>query len=1255
MEVLKPRIPSSPQIFSPKFPFTTRRKKNSIRFNTHHSKFLPCPPFSTCLQLTTARNFRISAHFGRPSNRRNSLRKKLTEQQVRHNPIIYTPSSDFQNNNLDSFLSNSDNDSVKQNDFNSNFGVVEDIVESDSFNESKSKILGESVLWNKLEGWVDQYKKDSEFWGIGFGPIFTIFQDSDGNVKRVVVNEDEIFRRSRIEPSLHNQSEFEDLTEVNSKISHAKNLAREIERGDYTLSKNSSVAKFVVGGGKSGFVNAIRGITLQPGSFSKLSRVGIMVMCGFFVFWAMKTMFSGGKDKAEYTRLEKEMIRRKIKARTEKEKLQKGCVEVIPDSTEPQMVSTERPLLDKQELMNTISKAKASSDKLALQQSSSTHVTNSMDFNNKIQEIRAMARHAREIEKRDASQGDSDREDDQTVNELSTEKELVKEHQEGIVSFLDDLSNGYSGQTRGLNDDSTSDDTGFSSEVALVGNSDTQTSDASSEKVSNDSESIEEVVKDSESGLNSQVTVEVSQSSDTPNSQSFKSRKKSIRTKPRVIRSVKEAREFLSKKCDKQEPNQEPQVRTVQEGAAILGLQSEKETGGNTSQRLYKDNKMFDPSILGGTSDSTPATNAFEDSTLERKESVPTINNNPEATGEGYGVTGFQIPRDLSHEGIGSITETGPSVLMLPRERETETNASQEPDKDIKMFQPSMFGGSSDSTSAAIASGDFTLKTRASVPTKNSDPKDVEEGYGVVDYEKPGTSSDHEINGRSTELVPLVNKENWMEKNFHEFDPVVKKIGLGFRDNYMVAREKFKQELNLNTEMIQPRSDEDDSELDWMKDDRLREIVFQVRENELAGRDPFYLMDAEDKLAFFEGLERKVEKENEKLLNLHEWIHSNVENIDYGADGISLYDSPEKIIPRWKGPPLDRNPEFLNNFVEQGKPLVADNSSNSYFVKKDGQDSLQNAEESLSHENIHTTSAVNNQNMKNQNGASKYPKTVIEGSDGSVRAGKKSGKEYWQHTKKWSRGFLESYNAEADPEIKAVMKDVGKDLDRWITEKEIQEAADLMNKIPEKGRKFIEKKLTKIKREMELFGPQAVVSKYQEYAEEKEEDYLWWLDLPYVLCIELYTCEKGEQKIGLYSSEMAADLELSPKQYHVIAFEEHGDCKNLCYIIQAHMEMLGNGNAFVVARPPKDVFREAKANGFSVTVIRKGELQLNVDHTLEEVEEQITEIGSKIYQDKIMSERSVDISSLMKGVFGASKPTKRRRRSKRKLKNPTKP
>lgn len=141
---------------------------------------------------------------------------------------------------------------------------------------------------------------------------------------------------------------------------------------------------------------------------------------------------------------------------------------------------------------------------------------------------------------------------------------------------------------------------------------------------------------------------------------------------------------------------------------------------------------------------------------------------------------------------------------------------------------------------------------------------------------------------------------------------------------------------------------------------------------------------------------------------------------------------------------------------------------------------------------------------------SRDPKTVIESSDGSTRPGKKAGKEHWQHTKKWTREFLEMYNAETDPEMKSIMKDMGKYLDRWITEKEVKEAADLMTRIPKRKRRYIEKKMEKLKRELEMFGPNAVVSKYREYSEEKEEDYLWWLDLPYILVNPHLSKQKGE-------------------------------------------------------------------------------------------------------------------------------------------------
>lgn len=192
-----------------------------------------------------------------------------------------------------------------------------------------------------------------------------------------------------------------------------------------------------------------------------------------------------------------------------------------------------------------------------------------------------------------------------------------------------------------------------------------------------------------------------------------------------------------------------------------------------------------------------------------------------------------------------------------------------------------------------------------------------------------------------------------------------------------------------------------------------------------------------------------------------------------------MYDSPEKIIPRWKGlPPATTmsSQEFLDDYLYQRKALFAETLGK---LDLDSQDVLQS---------------------RNKKVVSENSKTVIEGSDGSIKAGKKSGKEFWHHTKKWSRGFIDSYNAETDPETKAAMKDIGKDLDKWITEKEIQDAADVMDKVPDKGKKFIAEKINKLKREMELFGPQAVVSKYNEYGDDEEEiDTYWWLDLPFLL------------------------------------------------------------------------------------------------------------------------------------------------------------
>lgn len=1013
--------------------------------------------------------------------------------------------------------------------------------------ESKRGVLGESVLWSRLENWVDQYKNDLDLWGVGSTPIFTVFQDSDGNVKRVAVDEDEILRRSRVVLPEHEGS-----SEGNSKIARARGLAREMESGSNVIPRNSSVAKFVVADAESGFVSTVPNPPLHSALRAKVLGAGTMVLCGVFVLSTVKWFFALRKREVQFTQLEKEMMRRKMKARKERESLEKGHLEIVREASETPNILMQRPHLDKHGLAASIRQAKTSSGELAEHKQDCSNLVDGLavGFDGKIKEIRELAKRARETEGRESSVIGGYEQEKQGKELLSSVKESIKQHDEdGVSSPVN-----HHAHARGsmpANESyviSTAEPKrnidGSHNGSLAERNGDIIASNVSAMGDYNDTGSCrQDKATECISDLTSARKI---QSLDALGGEVH--RENAVRRKPKIIRSVTEATEYLSNKFG------------IQEGEDV-------------------------------------------------KE------------------------KDLGESEINSSL------------RET-TNISEQ------SARVGMSGETPDSMVNANIHGDMITEESQSIPEMVDNMASHGEERGAYDVRNSLTSQKHEANGLTSEADTSEKSQNWIEENFNVVEPILGKIGDGFRNNYVTAREKVNQHLDASIDLTELHLIEDNGELEWMKDDNLREIVFQVRENELTGKDPFYSMDAEDKRAFFAGLEKKVEKVNEELLKVHEYLHSNIENLDYGADGISIYDPVEKIIPRWKEPPVERKPDFVNGHLKEKKASMTGQTQVSPLMKKDEKNSVDNSAGSQGNGNATSSLTVNSVNNI-QSKDPKKTKILIEGSDGSVRTGKKSGKEYWQHTKKWSRGFLDSYNAETDPEVKSVMKDIGKDLDRWITEKEIQEAAELMDKLPERNKEYIGKKLNKLKREMELFGPQAVVSKYREYAEDKDEDYLWWLDLPHVLCIELYTHQNGEQKVGFYSLEMAADLELEPKPHHVIAFEDAGDCKNLCYIIQAHMDMLENGQAFIVPLPPKDAFREAKANGFGVTVVRKGEIQLNVDQPLEEVEEQITEIGSKIYHDKIMQERSVDIGALMTGVFGANSNPSKRRRLKRARKKPS--
>ncbi|KAL9280937.1 hypothetical protein AtEden1_Chr5g0112851 [Arabidopsis thaliana] len=730
---------------------------------------------------------------------------------------------------------------------------------SDDSEGLKDRVAHDSNLLNELEDWKVEVNEDeilSRRRRSGLGDLEllvkiylnyheqreALFSGKAASVppvkyeeQGIVVDEDEVLSRRR--------SGLDDLESVSSKLVYAKKLAEQMENGEYVTHKDTSLLKFVSSSSSSSeeefrFVSSIQNAILRLDLIPKLPAIGRAVL---------------KSNEVECTELEKEMMRRKMKAWEERDMSEKGTVEVLhKEGLEKPLMSFEKPKFDRNELMSSISKVKGSEKKLELVNSS--HLE--LDFDDKIHEIKVMARRAREIEagielnekeKRDVNKetGDSD-------EDISIQSQKSLPH-DGLTH-----SEGDDDKDERLGTSTDSENTKLSAfAVPMLNGAMVDSGFPNHEMAASDKKKVSNVVP-------LVPTDGVIQASDVTKDQ-LSMMKNSTGRKSRVIRSVKEAKEFLSRRSGEKELTQELS-QMAQDSDEIFPKQSDEERGVARKHKLVDKNK---------------------------------------------------------------ILETGNAV------KGSSSNKREE----LK--------------SAKSSSG----------------------GTEHIEKEEPS------------------GKENWIEKTT---------MNLSLLET---------QEPGTIADIAELYRSEYNDELEWMKDEKLRDIVFCVRDNEL-------------------------------------------------ADGVSVYDPLEKIIPRWKGPSLDKNPEFLNNYHEQREALFSGKAASVSPVKYEEQSSHQELSESASSENTLTPSSEI---------TSSQPKIVVEGSDGSVRPGKKSGKEYWQHTKKWSRGFLELYNAETDPEVKAVMRDMGKDLDRWITEDEIKDAADIMEKLPERNKKFMEKKLNKLKREMELF------------------------------------------------------------------------------------------------------------------------------------------------------------------------------------------
>jgi hypothetical protein len=224
------------------------------------------------------------------------------------------------------------------------------------------------------------------------------------------------------------------------------------------------------------------------------------------------------------------------------------------------------------------------------------------------------------------------------------------------------------------------------------------------------------------------------------------------------------------------------------------------------------------------------------------------------------------------------------------------------------------------------------------------------------------------------------------------------------------------------------------------------------------------------------------------------------------------------------------------------------------------------------------------------------------------------------------------------------MREIGQDLERWITEDEIEAASKLLDKgvegEEEYARMHYERTKEKIRKQKEMFGTEAMINKYSEYKEEPQEVELWWLGLPFIICVGLQATVEGDIETGLYGIDLSQALDgvpvpgVSKVPHHTVAFQDRGDAQNFCTLINSQPEKLGADVAEPIPFDPKELHKDAKAEGFRVTVIKKGQLKLSMDTPFEEVEAQIYELGSSRYIDEIMKDRVIDMGSVVDDGLG---------------------
>lgn len=113
---------------------------------------------------------------------------------------------------------------------------------------------------------------------------------------------------------------------------------------------------------------------------------------------------------------------------------------------------------------------------------------------------------------------------------------------------------------------------------------------------------------------------------------------------------------------------------------------------------------------------------------------------------------------------------------------------------------------------------------------------------------------------------------------------------------------------------------------------------------------------------------------------------------------------------------------------------------------------------------------------------------------------------------------------------------------------------------------------------------------------------LWWLNLPYVLVIFMNRGSDDGELEGLFTLKIPSKTQDIEESTYTVAFEDHVDANNFCYLLESFFEELKNFTTDVVPLPTKELEKVIKSHTSKMIVVKKGQLQLYAGQPFADVE-----------------------------------------------------